>query len=442
MSNKLLSRADLLPIGGRILCALSGGPDSVALVHALCTAASQRQLMVAAAHFSHGLRPQAAEEERALCQALCDWLDIPLFCGSGDAAVYAQMQKCTVEEAARQLRYAFLQQTAAEWQADCIATGHHQGDQAETVLFHLARGSGLGGLRGIPAKRENIIRPMLDTPKAEILAYLQAHQLPYSTDESNADATYSRNRIRHMVLPQLEEAHPGAVDNIAACARRLAVDEDCLSALAEQALQGEPEGSIGTAHLLTLHPALQMRVLQKLYGAVSGGAMLSQVHLDALLTLCRRGGVGHIDLPGNWCARLASDRLTVEAPEDAAPVPAPAQLQLEELLQWGDWELCFTAEKQTNGFQFDANCITFPVVVRARQEGDCIPMDANTHKSVKKLLNECKIPVDMRDSLPILCDNKGVLAVADLRMDSTRRSDLKRDTITLICRRIKKWHTT
>lgn len=441
MSNKLLSRADLLPMGGRILCALSGGSDSVAMTHALCAFASRRQLTVAAAHFSHGLRPDAAAEEQALCRALCDSLGIPLFCGSGDTAAYAAAQACTVEEAARTLRYAFLQQTAAEWQADCIATGHHRGDQAETVLFHLARGSGLGGLRGIPAKRGNIIRPMLDTPKSQILDYLQAHQLAYSTDESNDDAAYSRNRIRHRVLPQLEAAHPGAADNIAACARRLTTDEDCLSGLAEQALQGE-RGGIGLDRLLTLHPAVQMRVLQRLYSAASHGEALSQVHLDAILALCRRGGTGRIDLPGDLWARVEGQHLTVEAPRMQTAPPAPVRLQPEQMAQWGDWELCFTADPDARGVMFDTEQITFPVLVRSREEGDCIPLDATAHKSVKKLLNECKIPVDMRDSIPILCDNKGVLAVADLRTDPTRRSDLKRDTITLICRRIKKWHTT
>ena len=441
MSNKLLSRADLLPVGGRILCALSGGPDSVAMTHALCAFASQRQLTVAAAHFSHGLRPAAAEAERALCRALCDRLGIPLFCGSGDTVSYATAQKCTTEEAARALRYAFLQQTAAEWQADCIATGHHRGDQAETVLFHLARGSGLSGLRGIPAKRGNIIRPMLDTSKAQILDYLQTHQLAYSTDESNDDAVYSRNRIRHRVLPQLEAAHPGAAHNIAACARRLAADEDCLSGLAEQALQGE-QGGIGLERLLTLHPAVQMRVLQRLYSAASHGETLSQVHLDAILALCHRGGAGRIDLPGNLSAKLETHRLTVEVPRMQTASPAPIRLQPEQMAQWGDWELCFTTDPDARGAIFDATRITFPVLVRSREDGDCIPLDASAHKSVKKLLNECKIPVDMRDSIPILCDNKGVLAVADLRTDPTRRSDLKRDTITLICRRIKKWHTT
>ncbi len=442
MKGNILSRLDLLPQGGRVLCALSGGPDSVAMTHALCALAPQLGLTVAAAHFSHGLRPAAAEQEQALCQSLCDALGIPLFCGSGDTAAYARAQKCTREEAARHLRYAFLQQTAHAWQADCIATGHHRGDQAETVLFHLARGSGLAGLRGIPPQRGNIIRPMLDTGREAIVAYIKAHGLSCATDESNADTELSRNRIRHQVLPQLELTHPGAEANIAACARRLATDEDCLSGLAARALKEDPAPGIACAAFLALHPAVQIRVLQQLYAAASGGEVLSQVHLDAVIALCKRGGRGRIALPGDLWAMLDADRLTLGALPQASKPIAPAWLQPEEPLLWGDWELCFTTDPQVNGFAFDRQTITFPVLVRPRMEGDRIPMGETTHQSVKKLLNTCKIPVDMRDSIPILCDNKGVLAVADLRMDPTRSGDSEREIITLICRRRKKWHTT
>lgn len=442
MRGNILSRMDLLPRGGRILCALSGGADSVAMTHALCTVASELGLTVAAAHFSHGLRPEAAGGERALCQTLCDALGIPLFCGGGDTLAFALAEKCTKEEAARHLRYAFLQQTAAEWQADCIATGHHRGDQAETVLFHLARGSGLAGLRGMPASRGNIIRPMLDTGREEILHYVSAHELPYVIDESNADACYSRNRIRHQVLPQLELVHPGAEANIVACAHRLATDEDCLSQLAARALEEEDAPGIPCSAFLAQHPAVQIRVLQQMYAAASGGEALCQTHLDAVTDLCKRNIRGRIALPCDLWAVVAEQRLTVGALTQPAEAVPPAYLQPEETLLWGEWELCFTAEPEAKGFVFDRQSIVFPVLVRPRQEGDRIPLSATSHKSVKKLLNECKIPVDMRDSIPILCDNKGVLAVADLRMDPTRSGDSQKDKITMICRRIKKWHTT
>ena len=436
MSSNLLSRADLLPAGGRVLCALSGGPDSVAMTHALCALAPELGLTVAAAHFAHGLRPEVAAAEQTLCRTLCARLNIPLFCGSGDTAAYAAAQGCSAEEAARHLRYAFLQQTAADWQADCIATGHHRSDQAETVLFHLSRGTGLAGLRGIPPRRENIIRPMLDTPREDILTYLTEHGLEWAEDQTNADESLSRNRIRHQVLPQLELAHPGAAANIAACARRLAIDEDCLTQLAAQALQAQTAPGMARDALLALHPALQMRVLQQLYAAAAPGESLHQVHLDAVLALCTKGSPGRIALPGDLWAWLEAGRLTI-GPEAEIEKPfAPILLQPEIWQQVGEWELCFTADPSAQGFVFDRDSITFPVTVRPRQEGDKIPIGRDARKSVKKLLNECKIPVSTRDSIPILCDNKGVLAVADLRMDPARAGNSHKERITLICRRI------
>ena len=436
MSSNLLSRADLLPVGGRVLCALSGGPDSVAMTHALCALAPELGLTVAAAHFAHGLRPEAAAAEQALCRALCHRLGIPLFCGSGDTAAYAAAPGCSAEEAARHLRYAFLQQTAADWRADCIATGHHRGDLAETVLFHLSRGTGLAGLRGIPPRRGNIIRPMLDTARADIMTYLAEHGLDWAEDPTNADAALSRNRIRHQVLPQLELAHPGAEANIAACARRLASDEDCLSQLAAQALQGQTAPGMERDALLALHPAVQMRVLQQLYAAAAPGESLQQVHLDAVLTLCVKGTNGRIALPGDLWAHLAAGRLTVGPEVEAAKPFEPVLLQPEIWQQVGDWELCFTADPDAQGFAFSRDSIEFPVLVRPRQEGDKIPIGQNARKTVKKLLNASKIPAFTRDSVPILCDNKGVLAVADLRMDVTRTANSQKEKITLICRRI------
>ena len=435
MSNKLLSRADLLPTGGRILCALSGGPDSVALTHALCALTPERGLTVAAAHFSHGLRPEAAEAETDLCRNLCRSLDIPLFCGSGDTAAYAAAQGCTTEEAARHLRYAFLQETAQAWQADAIATGHHRGDQAETVLFHLARGSGMTGLRGIPPRRDNIIRPMLDTGREEILSYLAAYGLSYAEDTTNADVALSRNRIRHRVLPQLEQVHPGAEANIAACARRLAIDDDCLHALARQALEEDGASGIECTRLLALHPALQARVLRILYAEAACGGALSQTHLDALLQLVIRGGSGRVALPGELWGLLEYGRLTIGPLPEQRPPFEPVWLQPEDRVTVGEWELCFTTAPEASGFVFDREKVTFPVLVRPRQEGDRIPIGKIGHQSVKKLLIACKIPAHTRDSLPILCDNKGVLAVANLRMDVTRSGNAKKEKIALVCRR-------
>lgn len=431
-------RFSLLQPGDRVLCALSGGPDSVAMTHALWALAPQLGLTVAAAHFSHGLRPEAAAAERALCRTLCRRLDIPLFCGEGDVAGLAQTQKLGLEEAARQLRYAFLEQMGDNWGADRIATGHNRGDNAETVLFHLMRGTGLRGLCGVPPRRGRIIRPLLETSRGEILHYLTLHQLPFAMDETNLEDGCTRNRIRHQILPGLETVQHGAEKQIAACALRLAAEEDCLLGLAQAALAAETAPGVGTQALCALHPAVQYRVVRCLYETCAPGQTLSEVHIHSVLELCRRGvPSGSVRLPGGVAAQTSGGRLLVAQPVQPTAF-LPVLLEPEQPVNAGDWELLLTADPEKSGFVFDRQMLEFPVLARPRQTGDCIPMDPDHRKSVKKLLIECKIPKDIRDSLPILCDNKGVFAVADLRMDRTRDGSRSKNRITLVCRRIKK----
>ena len=170
MEADALSRFGLLRPGDRVLCALSGGADSVCMTHLLASGAAERGVTVAAAHFSHGLRPESAGAERALCQRLCDVLNIPLFCGEGDTPAYARTHGLGLEEAARDLRRAFLEETARAWNAGAIATGHHLEDSAETLLLNLIRGTGGRGMQGIPPKNGIFIRPLILMSKADILA--------------------------------------------------------------------------------------------------------------------------------------------------------------------------------------------------------------------------------------------------------------------------------
>lgn len=427
----------LLHPGDRVLCALSGGPDSVVLTHVLWSLAPQLHLTVAAAHFTHGLRPEAAEEERALCAALCKQLEIPLFCGSGDVGAFARAQKIGLEEAARLLRYDFLERTADDLGADAIATGHNRGDNAETVLFHLARGSGLRGLCGIPPRRGRIIRPLLNTGRDEILAYAAEQGLRYTIDRSNLEDGCSRNQIRHRVLPQMEAMRPGAEAQIAACALRLADDEDCLSGMAARVLAEETQPGVAVQRLQGLHSAVQYRVLRQLYETASAGLALSQAQVRAALALCAAREGGQISLPGGFACRVEQGRLTMEQ-EKTPAVPFPVELVPEIPVLFGEWELLLTQDPAADGFCFGPGQIEFPVIARSRLPGDRIPMGGGQRKLVKKLLNESKIPKDMRDSIPILCDNKGVFAVAGLKGDPSRAAGPGTNGVTLVCRRIKR----
>ena len=207
---KLRQLADayhMLPPGGLILTAVSGGADSMCLLHALLTLRDRAAITVAAAHFNHQLRPEAAAEE-AFVRNWCAAHGVPFYVGQADVAAQAAKTGAGIEETARTLRYAFLEATAEQTGADRIATAHQAGDNAETVLFHLIRGSGLKGLGGIPPVRGKIIRPLLTVERREIEAYLTCHKVPHVEDASNEDTTYRRNYLRREILPRLEGLNP------------------------------------------------------------------------------------------------------------------------------------------------------------------------------------------------------------------------------------------
>ncbi len=210
------SQHGLLPAGGLILCAVSGGPDSVALLHFLKT----QGFSVAAAHFDHHLRPTSGRD-RAFVEALCrDW-GVPCYIGEGEDLAAAPGN---LEENARRARYAFLERTAAQVGAARIATAHNANDNLETVLLHLTRGCGLQGLQGILPRRGILVRPMLHTTRRAIEAYLAQEGLEFMLDETNGDDHFARNRLRHQVIPVLETLNPRAVEAAARMTDRLRED--------------------------------------------------------------------------------------------------------------------------------------------------------------------------------------------------------------------------
>lgn len=210
---------ELLPRDALILCALSGGGDSVALVHFLKT----RGFRVAAAHFDHHLRPNSGEDAR-FAREFCRGMDIPFYLGGAQVG----SMPGNTEENARRARYAFLEETAASLGAARIATAHNANDNLETVLLHLTRGCGLQGLCGIQPRRGILVRPMLQTTRAAVEAYLKEQGLCYVTDQTNADDRYARNRLRHQVVPVLETINPRVVEAAARMTGRLRSAQETL----------------------------------------------------------------------------------------------------------------------------------------------------------------------------------------------------------------------
>ena len=213
---------ELLPPGSKVLCAVSGGADSMCLLHML----SQREdISLVAAHFNHQLRGEEADRDEGFVREVCEQWGIPLSVGRGDVEAFARREKLSIEEAGRTLRYTFLFRTAEEENCGLIATAHNAEDNAETLLLHLLRGSGLQGLTGISPRLHQLVRPLLTTSRREIEAYLSEYGVPHMEDSTNSNDSYTRNRVRHQLIPLLEEMNPGFVRRLGDTLPRLRADK-------------------------------------------------------------------------------------------------------------------------------------------------------------------------------------------------------------------------
>ena len=239
MKAELSERLILPPKGARVLCAVSGGADSMCLL-ALLRETGACEL--AAAHFEHGIRGGESLRDCAFVEDYCRAKGIACFVGHADVPRFAREEGIGLEEAARTLRYAFLEKTAAEHGFDWIATAHSADDNAETALFNFARGAGPAGLCGIPPRRGKIIRPLLGLTRAEIEQFLAESGTPHVEDSTNESDSCSRNRIRHAVMPVLREINPALSEAVARTGRLLRRDEDCLDGLAEDFIEKHFDG--------------------------------------------------------------------------------------------------------------------------------------------------------------------------------------------------------
>ena len=307
--------------GHKIVAGVSGGADSVCLLFVLLEYAKKIPIRLAAVHVNHGLREEAGEDAEFV-RKLCQQEGVPFFLKEADVSRLAAREKLSLEEAGRMLRYQAFREAGKEFGADRIAVAHNGNDRAETMLFHLFRGSGIRGLCGIPPRREEIIRPLLCLERSEIESYLDERGIPYRTDRTNLEDCYTRNRIRHHLIPLAEqEVSPRAVAHMCRTADMLTELEEYLEFQTFQARESCVNGNIsdrregpgvresglqsGTEVLAIdverfgcLHIALQKRLLLSLLRELApGGKDISAVHLEDTLSLFGREGNPQIDLP-------------------------------------------------------------------------------------------------------------------------------------------------
>lgn len=398
MLNKLLAfirRYGMLQPGDDVVCAVSGGADSVALLFGLYLLRGKLKINLSAAHFNHRLRGGESDRDEAFVREFCDRYDIPLHVGSSEV----RPGKKGLEAAARDARYAFLRSLPGK-----IATAHTADDNAETMLMHLIRGTGLKGLGGITPINGVLIRPMLQVTRQEVLSFLQEYNLSYVSDSSNDTDLFLRNRIRHHVMPLLTAENPEIAENLSALALRLRQDEECIAKMARDAADADVPA------LRQMQPAIRSRVIGdflKHNGIKEPEA--AHIALVEKLVFSDKPSA-RASLPNGVVIVRNYDSL--EKGRQAEQIE-PVTLGLNSCVTLADLGLrisCTEACEQRNTPDRFTVVACGKIIIRSRQPGDSMRLPGGT-KELKKLFIDKKIPAAQRMQIPVIADEAGVLGV-------------------------------
>lgn len=436
-----------LPANEPILVGLSGGADSSALLLMLSLYSKESNAKIYAAHLNHGIRGDEADRDEEFCRNLAKSLNVEFFSKKLDIPALAQQTGESVETAARNARYDFFDSIMQENNIKILATAHNADDNLETILFNIARGTGLSGLCGIPESRPTkngiVIRPILTMEKREIVDFCKSNGIQFVTDSTNLVNDYTRNKIRNQVIPILKEINFGATKNASKMTRSLKEDSVYLQEMADRFTEKlVNNNSVDAKKLCSAPTSISSRVLMNMYEEISASNALETSHIKAIMALAEKR-IPHsaASLPCGIDAVIENGRLCFIAREKKAEA---VEYELE--LKHGENEISEANATITVGseqylkniyknsilFRITFDKIDNTLIARNRRQGDKI-LIGGMHKSVKKLMSEKKIPLDLRSRLPIICDNNGILAIPyiGIRDGAIYKSD--DNTKKLIC---------
>lgn len=427
----------MLAEGDRVLVAVSGGVDSVVLLDVLDTLASEYGLTLHVAHLDHGLR-DASRDDARFVQKLCAARGLPITCERIDVRTAARERGLGLEEAGHVLRRDYLARVADGIGASRIAVGHTLNDRAETLLFHLVRGAGPTGLVGIRPVSGRIMRPLIEVSREEVLGHARSAGLVWREDVTNADPAFSRNFLRHRVLPLLEELNPRLIEGLGRTAELVREEEAALELLLdgpwERVFLAESPGAVrlhrGRLARLpeTVGGLLLRRAVARVRGDLRG---ITYEHLQGLRGLAASSGHGELSLPG-LVARGDGEDLVLGAEAPAEPelpetpvelgvTPVPA-LGIRLSLALRPWDGTAPADGGRDVELADAQRIRFPLVLRARRPGDRFsPLGLAADKRLKDFLIDEKVPYYERETLPLLCDCERIVWVVGVRLSEAVR---------------------
>lgn len=433
-----VSKHRMLSPGDRVVVAVSGGPDSVCLLRALLSLAPEFHLALHVAHLDHRFRGSESAAEAEFVRDLAKKLGVPATVEGIDVPSYCAGRGLSAQAGARDVRYRFLRQAAVAFNADRIALGHTANDQAETLLMRLIRGAGVSGLSSIPPVREDIIRPLIECTRDEVLASLTDWGQDFVTDPSNQKPVYTRNRVRLEVIPALERINPRVVEALAADADILREEDAAMEAalvpVLARALRHDGDSvTIGRDEFNGLLPALRRRLLRKavaLCGGDGADGLSSVQTLEALAFMAEAQTGRTMDLPGGLVLAREYDTLVIgPRPETAEfcvllAVPGETAVPAAGIVVAAEVREPYpsaAAENENNLWQaqFDYDKIALPVNLRSRRAGDRFRpagMESGTRKLQDYFTDE-KVPQRQRGSVPILATETDILWVLGMRTD-------------------------
>ena len=413
---RFITGHQLIRPGDSVCVCYSGGVDSSVLLDILYALRERIPIRLSACHMNHGIRGNDADRDEAFCreQALNKY-GIPFYSVKKDIPSAQKQVRKSLEETGREVRYQWFEEIAAEHRIDLFATAHQKNDVAETVVYHMIRGTGIDGLCGIPVRRDKFIRPILFLSREDVVKYAEENGIPFVEDRTNDDMSITRNMIRSVILPQMEAINPKAVESIARLADYSVQERTFL----DRCMPYEPHAS----DMKTLNPVILRRYISRLYEAVSGQSLCYR-HLDALCDAVRRETTSTIELPGLYDAVCGngSVRFVKKGPKEASfgsfqgtletgiqtvhkrcrivlgPIPDTDALKREKI------------HNLSTEFYLRKDGISGKIQYRMRAPGDHLT-EFGISKKVKKLFIDRKIPPDVRPLIPILYDDRGILCV-------------------------------
>ncbi|MDE5859121.1 MAG: tRNA lysidine(34) synthetase TilS [Oscillospiraceae bacterium] len=423
-----IEKYNMLKSGETVCCALSGGADSVALLLALKKLSAEFGVTVTAVHINHLLRGDESDSDESFCRDLCSRLNIPLTVFRRNAAAFAHSLGASVETGAREMRYRIF----SEISADKIATAHNLNDNAETLIFRIARGTGLRGLAGIPPVRDNIIRPLLRCSRDEIEAFLAEEGQDFVTDSTNLSESYTRNKIRRRIIPEMSALHGAFPDCVTAMTTNFSEDEDYLSQQAER---------LKNKDLRTLHPAVRKRIIINLLKShrLEVNAKRAYELENAAL-----GSGGKIDVGNGFTAFVRNGKINIaERKTENIPQQEPQEISEEgeypfssdrivtiSKINCEKMNVIENVNKNSTTDLLDYDKIKGSIVLRNRLRKDKIKPAGSAHtREIRKLLQE-RLPYGMRDLSAVIEDSLGIVWAEHIGADE--RVTVDENSVTAI----------